>query len=128
MHFETGTLKDKTGMLTLEIDERMARELAQLAHQRATSVGNLAAEAICNFLRAEADQISQREAQTFAKMHAELLDRYPGEYVAVRGGEIVDHDPDQAALYLRVTERYPDELVLIRQVRPEVEMTYTIHN
>jgi len=126
MRFETGKHEDKLGMLTLAIDDQMARELAQLAHQRATSVDRLAAEAIRSFLRAEADQILEREAQAFARMHAELLEKLPGEYVAIQGGELVDHDTDQATLYLRVTEQYPDEIVLIRQVRPEVELTYTI--
>jgi hypothetical protein len=73
-------------MLTLAIDDQTAKELAQLAHQRATSVDRLAAEAIRSFLRAEADQILKREGQAFARMHAELLERFPGEYIAVRGG------------------------------------------
>jgi hypothetical protein len=126
MRFETGKIEDKISMLTLAIDDQTAKELAQLAHQRATSVDMLAAKAIRSFLRTEADQTLEREEQAFARMHAELLERFPGEYVAVREGEVVDHDADQAVLYLRITEQYPDEIVLIRQVRSEVEITYMI--
>ena len=54
-------------------------------------------------------------------MHADLLQRYEGQHVAVYQGNVVDHDPDLLALYLRIDQKYPDDVVLIRQVRPEVE-------
>jgi hypothetical protein len=113
-------------MVTVAIDEQASRQLKLLAERRATSVDSLAAEAIRAFLRAEAEQVLEREAQAFAEMHAELLAKFPGQYVAVHRGQVIDCDPDQATLYLRVTAQYPDEIVLIRQVRPEMEVTYTI--
>jgi len=39
--------------------------------------------------------------------------RYANEYVAVRGGEVVDHDADQRALYLRVRRQYGRQPMLI---------------
>jgi hypothetical protein len=113
-------------MVTVALDEHMSRQLQLLAEQRAISVDSLAAEAIRAFLRAEAEQILKREAQAFAEMHSELLAKFPGQYVALHRGQVIDYDPDQVTLYLRVTAQYPDEIVLIRQVRPELEMTYTI--
>lgn len=104
----------------------MSRQLQQLAEQRATSVDSLAAEAIRAFLRAEAEQVLEWEAHAFAEMHVELSAKFPGQYVALDRGQVIDHDSDQATLYLRVTSQYPDDIVLIRQVRPEMEMTYTI--
>ena len=76
-------------------------------------------------MRTETEQILEREAHAFAEMHAELLAKFPGQYVAVHREQVIDHDSDQATLYLRVTDQYPDEIVLIRQVRPELEMIYT---
>ena len=61
-------------------------------------------------------------------MHAELRNRYPDQYVAVYRGKVVDHDPDQLALFRRVEERYPDVPVLIRQVAPEQEEVYTFRS
>lgn len=39
--------------------------------------------------------------------------RYHGEYVAVRNGEVVDHDPDRQTLYLRVRARFGRHPALI---------------
>jgi hypothetical protein len=44
----------------------------------------------------------------------------------VYGGQVVDYDGEQLALYLRVRQHYPDEIVLIRQVRPEMERIWTM--
>jgi len=115
-------------MVAVQIEDATAKQLAQLAVQRATSVENLAEAAIRSFLRAEADQILEREAAAFAALHAELLARFPDKYVAIHREQLVDHDVDQTVLYLRVLTQYPDEIVLIRQVRPTLEMTYTIRS
>ncbi len=44
----------------------------------------------------------QRETQAFIRMHADLLGKYPGDYVAIYQGKLIDHDHDQLALYQRV--------------------------
>ncbi len=60
----------------------------------------------------------QREEDAFDAMRAELLEKYPDQYVAVYQGVVVGHDADQLALLGRVAEPYPDEVVLMRQVSP----------
>src|SRR3712207_2081815 len=40
---------------------------------------------------------------------AEDREQYTGEYVAVRHGEVIDHDPDRRALYLRMRERFDQQ-------------------
>ena len=56
------------------------------------------------------------EIDAFRVMHEELFARIPGQYVAVYQGQLVDHDTDLAALYLRIQKKYPDVLVLIREL------------
>ncbi len=64
-----------------------------------------------------------REEAAWRRLHPSLLEKYPGQYVAIHGGELVDHDTDQVELFLRVKSHYPDEFVWIASVRPEpVEM------
>lgn len=67
----------------------------------------------------EPDETIEREKAAYFRLHAELWQKYPGEHVAVYGGELVDHDTDGVALSLRIYERFPGEFVLIRQVEPE---------
>ena len=52
-----------------------------------------------------------------------LSDKYLGQYVAVYRGELIDHDVDQVALYLRVKEQYPGEFIWIAPVGEAPEET-----
>lgn len=63
------------------------------------------------------DQMVEEKA-AFETKRAELWETYPNEYVAFRGGRMVDHDPDELALVKRVQVNYPEAVVLITQVRP----------
>ena len=66
----------------------------------------------------------EREKGAFRRLHAALREEYMGEYVAIYGEEVVDHDADQTALVTRIDEKYPDLFVLIRPVRQEPEIVY----
>lgn len=67
------------------------------------------------------DEKMDREIEAFQRLHTDLWQRYPGQYVAVYDQELVDHDPELEDLYTRVRQNYPDEFVLIRQVEVEPE-------
>jgi hypothetical protein len=53
---------------------------------------------------------------------------YRGEFVAVREGQVVDHDVDQRALYLRVRARFGHTPVLIVPAEWTEPPVYTIHS
>jgi hypothetical protein len=59
-----------------------------------------------------ADGLSAEQEAWFARTTAERR-QYAGQYVAVKGGRIVDHDPEQRALYLRIRKQFGAEPVLI---------------
>ncbi len=115
-------------MVYIALDEQIARELQQLASARAIETSTLAQQAIREFLRTEARRAMQREAEAFRQLHAELLEKIPDHYAAIYQGKLVDHDPDQLALFLRIEKQYADLLVLIRQVRPTVEETINVRS
>ncbi len=68
--------------------------------------------------------VMDREESAYHKLHPSLLEKYPNQYVAIYGGELVDHDSDQVDLYLRVKSRYPDRFVWIAPVHAEPEEIY----
>jgi len=70
----------------------------------------------------------EQERVAFLKMHSELWEKYPHQYVAIFQGEVVDHDQDELALLKRRNEKYPDDIVLIRQVLQEPERTIVIRS
>ena len=52
----------------------------------------------------------------------------PGQFATIHQGQLVDHDVDQMALFQSIEAAYPGQLVLIRQVRPEVEQTIDVRS
>ena len=47
-----------------------------------------------------------REERAFQALHSSLLAKYPGQYVAIHNGRLVDHDTDQVTLYRRCRQAY----------------------
>jgi hypothetical protein len=50
----------------------------------------------------------ESDRQVFERQRAQLLRRYPGEYVALAAGRVVDHDTDDEALAARMFSRLGD--------------------
>jgi len=115
-------------MASLAVSTGTMARLERIAEKKGATTEELAEQAIRQFLRDEARRMMQRESEAFRAMHDELLAKYPGQYVAIHHGQLVDHDTDQLALFLRIDEQYPDVQVLIAQVLPDPEEVYTFRS
>lgn len=71
----------------------------------------------------EPNEILEQEIMAYHRLHAMLWQTYPGQYVAIQGGKVIDHDQDRVALSRRVRTRLPDQFVLIRRVMRQPERT-----
>lgn len=78
-------------------------------------------ESIVNL--AEPDDIIAREIAAFHVLHRQLWATYPGEYVAIHEGQLIDHDLDRVALGERIDDKFPDQFVLLRRVEQAPERT-----
>lgn len=58
----------------------------------------------------------EQEQAAFQQMLPDLLRQYKGQYVAVYRGGVIDHDPDQVALVMRLDQTHPDDVVLVKLV------------
>jgi hypothetical protein len=112
----------------LTISAETVAQLKDVANQKGTSADELAEQAIRQFLRSETRRMIQRESKAFRAMHAQLFAKYPGQYVAIYQGRVIDHDEDQLALFLRVDERYPQAPLLIKRVLSEPEKVYVLRS
>lgn len=115
-------------MITVTLPDQIERQLTKLAREQAVTPDELVGKAIQSYLQAEASQVLERETVAFRALHRELLAKYSGEYVAIHQGQMIDHDPKLGAIYLRINEKYPDEIILIKQVQPEIERVFTVHS
>lgn len=109
--------------ITLTIPDyiyQQAQQIAQREQRPLVDVFNEALVQIFPAIHVSPDRAHMEQEQiAFYRMHSQLLMRYPGEYVAVFQGQVVDHDADRVALVTRIDEIYPDEVVLIKRVTDE---------
>ena len=106
-------------MTTIALRPELEQQLKPEAERRHTSIDQLANDWLENQLWQEWHQTIEAESVRFREKHAELLARYAGEYVAMREGIVIDHDPDLAALHLRIRTQYGNEPILMAPVSTE---------
>ncbi len=106
--------------ILVTIPDRVYRQAQQISQVEQRPLHNIIEEILTKAFPAvyvHPQRAKMKQEQTaFQVMKAALLQHYEEQYVAVHHGEVVDHDPDQTALALRISERYPDTAVLIKKV------------
>ena len=63
----------------------------------------------------------RRETEAFNEQFETLLAMYPGQYVAIHNGQVIDHDPVLRTLHLRIFNRLGHTPVLLKQVTTDAE-------
>lgn len=58
-----------------------------------------------------------REVAAFESMHEALKESYLGQFVAMRHEKVIDTDPNEQRLLVRVRERFPEDAILFRKVQ-----------
>ena len=62
-----------------------------------------------------------RERTAYAQLLPALQQSHAGQFVAIHGAQVVDADSDEAALFARIDERFPDEFVWLARVEATAE-------
>jgi hypothetical protein len=106
--------------LTFPVPDRIyqkAERMAQIEERPVTDVLCEHIEWVFSPFHINKDRpIMQREVAAYEAMHAKLWKQYPNKYIAMLQGQVVDHDDDVVALLERRRKKYPNDVVLIRQV------------
>lgn len=112
---ERNQMPAETILLAADLTE--ALESAALQWQR--PVNDLIQEAVRQYLATRWREQLEREIDAYEAMHTELWENYPGMWVAIHDGQLVDRDHEKAALYHRVRDRFGRIPVLVRKVKAE---------
>ena len=56
------------------------------------------------------------ERRAFERQRTQLMRRYPGEYVALCGGRVVDHDKEDEVLAARMFARFGEKVFYIARL------------
>ena len=67
-----------------------------------------------------------QEVDWFQKNYERLRSKYKGEYVIVRGSNIVDHDKDAVVLLKRAKEKYGDTSSLVVEYVSEKKTEFVL--
>jgi len=103
-------------MATIAVREDLLEPIRKLAEAEGKDVQSLVEGWLLRELALAREEKLREESARFRAHHAELHAQYPGEYVALRNGAVLDHDHDARELYLRVQRQYGDEAILIAPV------------
>ena len=110
--------------ITLTVPDSVYQEASQIAHSNNRPLEEVLRESVQWFFSPfHVDQdslVMEREVAVFEANHEELYSQYPNQYIAMHKGQVVDHDNDLVTLALRIEKQYPNKVVLIRQVLPEL--------
>jgi hypothetical protein len=112
-------------MSGIEVPTRLIKSLEQLAAERGESVSIIVEQLIDEYLREQRHHYLMAEMDLFRVNHADLRRQYEGRYIALRDGQVLDHDPDGNQLYTRVREKLGDVPVLIVEVTDQPEQLFT---
>jgi hypothetical protein len=111
-----------TDALVLRADLR--ETLERDAEQEARSISDIVNEAVERYVRERQRAKLDKEIAAYEAIHAELWQKYRGQWVAIHNQKLVDRDPDRLALYRRMRAKYGHTSVLLREVteQPQEEV------
>ena len=115
-------------MIPIAIRDDLIRSAEKVAQEQGTDVASLVNEWVERDLALVREQKIREESVRFRAQHSALQAKFLGEYVAMRSGEVLDHDADVHALYLRIRDRFGDEPVLIAPVTDSPTPTYQMRS
>ncbi len=112
--------------ITIQIPQTVYRKAERLAHRRHQPLTDVLNEAIDLAEAAFAQQTHEEqqmecEEVAYESMSDELIASHLHNYVAIYQGKLIDSDPSEQELLIRLDQAYPNEVVLMRQVTLEAE-------
>jgi hypothetical protein len=95
--------------------------MEQAAIESQVSTGEMFTQALRRYLWELDRRKIAEESKAYRSQHAELKERYLGQYIAMLKGQVVDHDADFQALHQRVRQRSGRAAVMITLVEEDAE-------
>lgn len=113
-----------TNTVTIHLPIDIYEQASQLAEQNHLTLEEfLTTRVVETFDTVDTEKVEEdarmaEEESAYEAMHGDLVKSHLYQYVAIKDGVVVDTDGDELKLFFRIEERYPEEIVLMRQVLP----------
>lgn len=112
-------------MPTVAIEPTLYQRVEQAALESQVSTGEMFTQALRRYLWELDRRKIAEESKAYRRQHADLMERYLGQYIAMHKGQVVDHDPDLQTLRQRVRQQFGRTAVMITQVEEVAEPELT---
>ncbi len=98
------------------LSDQLVTELIPLARREDKAIEEVVNEAVQRYIWEAREQQIDRELAAYHAQHAQLKQRYLGQYIALRQGKVVGHGADRKALSREMRRLYGNEVILITPV------------
>ena len=112
-------------MITVTLNPELSRQIENLTSTN-DDAQLFVEKAIQTYLVQIQREKIRKETEAFQAQYKHLQKKYPGQYVAIHQGEVIDHDEDLRTLHLRVYDQLGPTPVLLKQVtnNPQRELLF----
>ena len=100
-------------MSNLVLHEPLATEVRRIAQAEGLTAESVVEAALRHYRALARQKKIKAEAEWWTNASVELRAQYATEYVAIHQRQVVDHDPDENALFDRMQRQFPGIAVLI---------------
>ena len=100
----------------LNLRNEVLVDLENLATQYNLDANDLLSNALKTYRRRLEEVKIEDEKKHFLNQHPRLKKRYLGQFIAMHGGKVIDHDSTFEPLHKRIRQQYGREAILLRQV------------
>ena len=114
--------------MAIAIPEALEKEIREAAERQGMDVSEFVETAIQAALREYRERQIAAESKAWYALPADARRKYDGVYVAFYRGQVIDTDPDQRALYLRVRRKYGRAPVMITEGGDHPMPIYTVRS
>jgi len=105
--------------MALNLNPKTLADVAEMAVQYGLEADELVENALKIYRRRLEEIKIETEKQQFLVQHDRLKEIYPGQFIAMHQGQVIDHDQEFEPLHRRIRQKYGREAILIRQVEAE---------
>lgn len=108
-------------MPVVTVDPELYQRVHEAAQAHQATVDEILAQAVRLYLWEQDRQQIAEESRRYRQQHAQLKTQYLGRYIAMRHGQVVDHDAEFAPLRQRIRQRFSHTPVMITLVEEDLE-------
>jgi hypothetical protein len=120
--------REQQPMTAIYLESTLMQQVEQAASAQTRQPEELIETAVRTYLRQLDRERIKLEANAYMSMHAELVKKYLGQYVAIYNQALVDSDSHFQTLHRRVRQRFGRQPVLIRCVEAQPEHILTFRS